>query len=108
MSVLAAGLGVSIEGEIAGFVLAVVCASICIMRSGIVLCFLAAWLRPSILLINGCYRCSFSRLLGLSIASRLPFDRLSIISCLFLASLRPMTSKQVYTLYIVFSFSDFS
>jgi hypothetical protein len=65
---------VSIEGEIAGFVLAVVCASICIMRSGIVLCLLAAWLPPSILLmvllINGYYRSSFSRLLGLSIAFR--------------------------------------
>jgi len=34
-----AGLGASTEGEIAGLVLAVVCASICIMRSGIFLCF---------------------------------------------------------------------
>ena len=61
-----------------------------------------------VLLINGYYRSSFSRLLGLSIAFRLPFDSLSLVSCLSLASLRPMTSKQVYTLYIVFSFSDFS
>jgi hypothetical protein len=59
-----------------------------------------------VFLINGNFRRFFSRLLGLSIAFRLPFAYLVLISRLSLTSLtclRPMTSNQVYTLYIVFS-----
>jgi hypothetical protein len=77
----------SVEGEIAGFVLAVVCASICIMRSGIVLCFFGSFVAAfysfnvafnvafivsfCLLFINDYFRRSFSRLSGLSIAFRL-------------------------------------
>jgi hypothetical protein len=94
-----AGLGASVEGEIAGLVLAVVCASICIMRSGIVLCF---WLLCAA--YYSVFYSFFWFFLGVFLFLRCSMPR--IYAARLLCSL--VEIYQVRLLYIVFFPKDFS